>query len=77
MPCEKPDANSHCHNCFADFDVRKAVYRIQRGTVWRDVYKGYLFEPEEEGLLLCPDCYDDTWVIGEPTGPTHGPIERS
>jgi len=75
MPCEKPDANSRCHNCLGDFEAPtpKTVYRIERGTVWEDSYKGYVFEPEPGGLLLCANCYDDTWVIGEPAGPTYGP----
>ena len=60
-----------CSNCGTPFTDGDDAYAIERGRVEFNDYSGDLWFMGRSNLpgpdlILCAECYDDTWLIGEP-----------
>jgi hypothetical protein len=61
----------NCDNCANPFTDGEDAYQVERGRIEFSERTGeFLFmcgsRPCTTFITLCADCYDDTWIIGEP-----------
>jgi hypothetical protein len=60
-----------CGNCGENLAWGDVAYLIQKGSMYELIDDKLGFQPTDspwgaKELVLCPNCYDNNWVIGEP-----------
>lgn len=56
--------NLRCDNCAREFHHKNKAYRIQKGSIAELARHMRSLAGDPHSLLLCPRCYDNSWVIG-------------